>query len=619
MASNHSQAILHVMASSSSSENQCGRTVVVGAAEYLESCFSQYCLAAVIFISSIILFLLWSVMKRRNKQTSNPQQHNPTLDDAKISAKLKFLERNREHYGYPNSKKGFVDDWRLWEFPTLLPPLDVASGCRHDRQQRQTSYDRISEPEVYLDYAGSALPTRSQLSWIYKQCVLPPSSETLDLAEVLNTQILANPHSLGGGNASDRTWKLMQQSIHCVMKHFGIDDEQCEVEENEENELIPSISSRYRLVFTTGATESLRMVAEHFPWSCLNIKCQPGQTMTMHTQLCSNQTEDTSRLVQSVNVKSVLVYPKNSHTSVIGMRNVALSRGAHFRCISADELQNVSSDWFQSIIEQSMEYCDLMISNNSLEREEKLKAKISTPLNIIWVHHLLILPVECNFGGDRFDWSRTVSASKASTFATYLARRNDTPNNDTNVMKICHKWHVLLDTAKAAATSKVDLPTIVDGNADFAICSFYKMFGHPTGLGALFIKNHGRQMKAKRINSGEEDKSTTHRTDLNWAINEQPVLRHYFGGGSVDVVLPHVDFAVSRNARSKLSSTESKCYGEEFINVSPPSNGTQHFRGIVELAHGFHELDSLGGMTKVCVMLFLAVISFPLFLTFTLK
>ena len=36
---------------------------------------------------------------------------------------------------------------------------------------------------------------------------------------------IANPHSMGGGLASDRTIKLMQLSKDCVMQHFGIEHE----------------------------------------------------------------------------------------------------------------------------------------------------------------------------------------------------------------------------------------------------------------------------------------------------------------------------------------------------------------------------------------------------------
>ena len=43
------------------------------------------------------------------------------------------------------------------------------------------------------------------------------------------------------------------------------------------------------------------------------------------------------------------------------------------------------------------------------------------------------------------------------------------------------RWHVLLDAAKLAATSVLDLSV---HRPDFVAVSFYKMFGYPTGLGA---------------------------------------------------------------------------------------------------------------------------------------
>jgi selenocysteine lyase/cysteine desulfurase len=46
-------------------------------------------------------------------------------------------------------------------------------------------------------------------------------------------------------------------------------------------------------------------------------------------------------------------------------------------------------------------------------------------------------------------------------------------------------WDVLLDCAAYAPTSPIDLSAI---DADFACFSFYKMFGYPTGLGALIAK-----------------------------------------------------------------------------------------------------------------------------------
>ena len=48
-------------------------------------------------------------------------------------------------------------------------------------------------------------------------------------------------------------------------------------------------------------------------------------------------------------------------------------------------------------------------------------------------------------------------------------------------------WRVLLDAAAFVPTSRLDLSAV---QPDFVTLSFYKMFGHPTGVGALLIRRH---------------------------------------------------------------------------------------------------------------------------------
>lgn len=579
-----------------SSESQCGVGVlIIGLLQI--SLPGVLAAAAAAAVASILL--RYTLQRKKNSQQGGD------IISGKVEAKLEFMNRNKEYYGYSDSKKGFIDTWRAREFPSLLPPLKISD---HHRQQSN------EEAEVYLDYAGSALTTRSQLSRIYQQCISGTSFRDQDdfREEVCNTQILANPHSLGGGTASDRTWKLMQQSIHSVMQHFGVDDGYTGMDVLKSNGENDRLNPGYRLVFTSGATESLRLVAEHFPWRSYTISSPNDHEMFMITN--SNLLLDgesivndglnqsiPQKLVESIKVNSMLVYPRNSHTSVIGMRNLAMSGGAQFYCASLDDLKNASIAWFQELTEHSAEY-----EENAVYEEKKLpdtspnsETFVLTSTKTIWVHHLLVLPVECNFGGDRFDWSSTVSAARDSTYATRITFKPAHSNSDVSTVRICHKWHILLDTAKAAATSEVKLATMVPSGPDFAIVSFYKMFGSPTGLGALFIKKQQcNEAKKQRTNV---NKNSDH--DLDVMIDRQPNARHYFGGGSVDIVLPHVDFAVPRNSRTKSSeqtaSIESKNDVYESLDFSQLTHGTQHFRGIVELAHGFNELRNLGGMSKV--------------------
>ena len=108
----------------------------------------------------------------------------------------------------------------------------------------------------------------------------------------------------------------------------------------------------------------------------------------------------------------------------------------------------------------------------------------------------------------------------------------------------------MLDIAKAASTSPINLHNL---NPDMACLSFYKLFGAPTGLGALLVR--------RNVTS----------------ILQQSSRYRYFGGGSVDMVLPTT---VMRK-------------------VGLVHHGTTHFRGIAELVHGIHELNAVGGMTAI--------------------
>ena len=66
---------------------------------------------------------------------------------------------------------------------------------------------------------------------------------------------------------------------------------------------------------------------------------------------------------------------------------------------------------------------------------------------------------------------------------------------------------VLLDAASFVSTNTLDLSFV---KPDFVVISFYKMFGYPTGLGALLIKNSSSFVLERR---------------------------DYFGGGTVDLAL----------------------------------------------------------------------------------
>jgi molybdenum cofactor sulfurtransferase len=412
------------------------------------------------------MFILWIFQifkqKKRRRETKITNYVYPH-HAAALERKREFLSKAGDSYGYTTSECGHVDSWRPRELPNLICPLETPTKI--------PTTDACENKEVYLDYAGSALPTSSQLSNRNK-----------------STSILANPHSTGP--AASRTLLFMEQAKERVMTHFdchpgrfaGLKSPPSECDARD-------LHPGYDIVWTSGATESLRIVSERFPWTC----------------------------------QSTLVYAQNSHTSVIGMRGPALAKGASFQSFSLREICSADCE----TIEQW---------TNLLSNRECHCCQESTTRN------LLAFPLQCNFGGDKA--------------------------NASQVIKTCRKgsnekspWYTMLDLAKASSTDPINLKEL---DPDFACISFYKLFGEPTGLGALFVKR-----SAVDILTDQRRKEDYH-------------LDRYFGGGSVDAVLSGIDFAVRRTA--PLASL---------------SNGSVHFRGIASLVHGFNELDRVGGMEQI--------------------
>ncbi|KAF5731289.1 Molybdenum cofactor sulfurase (LOS5) (ABA3) isoform 1 [Tripterygium wilfordii] len=60
-------------------------------------------------------------------------------------------------------------------------------------------------------------------------------------------------------------------------------------------------------------------------------------------------------------------------------------------------------------------------------------------------------------------------------------------------------WMILIDGAKGCATKPLDLSRCP---ADFVVISFYKLFGYPTGLGALIVRNDVSKLLKKKYFGG---------------------------------------------------------------------------------------------------------------------
>ncbi|EDV95146.1 molybdenum cofactor sulfurase [Drosophila grimshawi] len=106
-------------------------------------------------------------------------------------------------------------------------------------------------------------------------------------------------------------------------------------------------------------------------------------------------------------------------------------------------------------------------------------------------------------------------------------------------------YYVCLDAASYAASSPLDLRR---HRPDYVCLSFYKIFGYPTGVGALLVSKRGAELLKKR----------------------------FYGGGTVNFAYPHT-------MEHQLRST----FHERF------EDGTLPFLSIVELLQGFQTLQRL--------------------------
>ncbi|XP_069000188.1 molybdenum cofactor sulfurase [Embiotoca jacksoni] len=192
----------------------------------------------------------------------------------------------------------------------------------------------------------------------------------------------------------------------------------------------------------------------------------------------------------------------DNHTSVVGMRGLTSGRGVVALPVSPQELEYRATDEAQG--------------------EDVI---CQTP-------HLFCYPAQSNFSGRKYPLSHVKGIQARSLY----------PACDHQ-----GRWFVLLDAASYVSCSPLNLQ---DCPADFIPISFYKMFGFPTGLGALLVRNNAAGILKKT----------------------------YFGGGTAAAYLSGEDYYV------------------QAANISDRfEDGTVSFLDIIGLNHGFEALYRITG------------------------
>ncbi|UJR27990.1 hypothetical protein I4U23_009248 [Adineta vaga] len=226
--------------------------------------------------------------------------------------------------------------------------------------------------------------------------------------------------------------------------------------------------------------------------------------------------------------QSEYAYMIDSHNSLIGIRQQAKLHGGSFSVID-----------YPSFIYNQQKDLDHHSSFHCVGHSSS-----SLPLNsesTIPSYCLFACPAENNFNGLRPALNQLLEPF-------LIARENLSESFPIPVKrqpsKSCH-WLTLVDCAKYLSTKSFSLSTYP---VDFLVLSFYKIFGYPTGLGALIIRN-----------------------DTLKILNKE----HYFGGGSVEYVSPYDDSRVDYKS-----------------NINAFIHGTIPFTSILSVYHGFQLITS---------------------------
>jgi molybdenum cofactor sulfurtransferase len=151
-------------------------------------------------------------------------------------------------------------------------------------------------------------------------------------------------------------------------------------------------------------------------------------------------------------------YLEVNHTSVIGMREAFLSRGSHVVCVAPNDMRERRAEgpsFETGLFVYPAQVCE----------------------------HRCFFPnnTQSNFSGDKYPltWVHTVRSKDVLPCGIDAEWKVVSSSFAVSECQVC------IDAASFVATSPLNLR---ECNADFITLSFYKIFGFPTGLGALIVK-----------------------------------------------------------------------------------------------------------------------------------
>ncbi|KAL6774590.1 hypothetical protein ACKKBG_A25570 [Auxenochlorella protothecoides x Auxenochlorella symbiontica] len=220
--------------------------------------------------------------------------------------------------------------------------------------------------------------------------------------------------------------------------------------------------------------------------------------------------------------ESTYAFTRANHNSVLGIRSVAGQYGAQYGALSEEGVEAWLAD-------PEMRHPPFLPGGSEHAGPRRARAAAAESAHRP-TYSLFAYPARDNYDGVMYPlkWVQAVQAKS-------------TPG---------HKWKVLLDAAAFAPTAPLNL---TETPADYVILSFYKLFGLPTGVGALIVRREGAA----------------------------PLRKAYWGGGSVFLATSALDWHHRRLPPASLE------------------DGTLPFLDIVALQYGLDAFERLGGIHAI--------------------
>ncbi|KAJ8306972.1 hypothetical protein KUTeg_015056 [Tegillarca granosa] len=160
---------------------------------------------------------------------------------------------------------------------------------------------------------------------------------------------------------------------------------------------------------------------------------------------------------QMTDRKGCFCYLLDNHTSVQGMRELVVEKAGSILCLDEQEQNS-----------------DVTMATDVFKHKEYRHGG----------NCLFVYPAQSNFSGRKYplQWIKMVHNNEMTFQGQHQGH-----------------WYVGLDAAAFVCTSKLDLDLY---SPDFVTLSFYKMFGIPTGLGALLVRNESAVVLKKKYFGG---------------------------------------------------------------------------------------------------------------------